>query len=78
MALATNKECEMSDYLTIEEIADDLQIPRRTIYYYMQKGDFPRTKNFGRHKRVHIDDYLAWQASRDIDSSKQVQLEEKK
>jgi excisionase family DNA binding protein len=54
----------MSDYLTIEEIADDLQIPRRTIYYFMQKGDFPKTRSFGRHKRVHIDDYLSWQASR--------------
>jgi excisionase family DNA binding protein len=54
----------MSNFLTIEEIADDLQIPRRTIYHFMQKGDFPETHKFGRHKRVHIDDYLKWQRER--------------
>lgn len=54
----------MSNFLTLEEIADDLQIPRRTIYYFMQKGDFPETHKFGRHKRVHIDDYVKWQRER--------------
>ena len=54
----------MSNFLTLEEIADDLQIPRRTIYYFMQKGDFPVTHKFGRHKRVHIDDYVKWQRER--------------
>lgn len=50
----------MSSYLTFQQIADNLQIPIRSIYQYNKQGVGPKTTKIGRHFRVLESDYEAW------------------
>lgn len=52
----------MSNWLTLQEIADELKIPLRTIQYYsVTDATFPSVYRFGkRHSRVTREDFTAW------------------
>lgn len=53
----------MDEWIRLEEIAQELKIPIRTIHYYKQQNGFPETYKFGkRHVRVKRDDYERWKA----------------
>ena len=46
--------------MTIEELAEDLQVKKRTVYDWVQKGKIPAIKTVGqwRFKREQIDVWL--------------------
>lgn len=50
----------MSRWYTFEGIAEELEIPLKTIYFYHERGDGPRVYKFGKHLRVLDEDFLAW------------------
>ena len=52
----------MGKWLTLRDVAEELQIPIRTIQYYSANdADFPRIYRFGkRHSRIERADYEAW------------------
>lgn len=50
----------MSRWYTFEAIAQELQIPLKTIYFYHEKGVGPRAHKFGKHLRVLDEDFLNW------------------
>lgn len=53
----------MDEWVRLDEIAQELKIPIRTIYYYKQQHGFPDTYKFGsRHIRVKKDAYEHWKA----------------
>jgi predicted DNA-binding transcriptional regulator AlpA len=49
--------------MKMTEVADEAQIPIRTIYYLNQMGRGPKTVSVGRHLRVRRSDYEAWLTS---------------
>lgn len=54
----------MSEWLSLSEIATDLNIPIRTIHFYRQRGDFPAYRFGKRTLRVRREDYDMWKAGR--------------
>ena len=53
------------DWLSLKQIASELQIPERTLHYYKSQGDFPEIFKFGaRHQRVRRADFERWVESR--------------
>ena len=48
-----------SRFITVEEIAAYLRIPKPTVYFMAQKGDIPAFK-IGRHWRFEKDAFDAW------------------
>ncbi len=54
----------MRKWLTFKEVAHELQIPLKSIYYYHYQGTGPKTSRYGRHLRVLEKDLIAWQKER--------------
>lgn len=50
------------DWMTLEEMAAELKVPRATLSVWRAKGDFPRSVRWGKHLRVLRDDFDAWVA----------------
>lgn len=46
--------------MTIEEVADFLRLPVRTLYYWRQSGDGPQPYKAGRHLRYKRSEVEAW------------------
>ena len=52
----------MNNWISLDDISDDLGISRRTINYYKNNDDFPPVYKFGkRNYRVKLHDYEMWQ-----------------
>lgn len=63
----------MSGWITLDDISNDLGIPRRTINFYKNKADFPPIYQFGkRHLRVKVSDYELWKTQKIINNKKVV------
>jgi hypothetical protein len=43
---------EMSRWYTFEEIAKELDIPLKSLYFYHESGNGPEVHKFGKHLRV--------------------------
>jgi excisionase family DNA binding protein len=54
-------EVYMFRYYTFEQIAQQLGIPLKTIYFYHKRGVGPRVHKFGKHLRVLESDFIQWQ-----------------
>jgi excisionase family DNA binding protein len=50
----------MNEYLSFNEIADDLGVPVRTVYFLNQQGKAPKAIKIGRTFRVSRMDYESW------------------
>lgn len=50
----------MNEYLSFNEIADDLGVPLRTVYFLNQQGKAPKAIKIGRTFRVSREDYESW------------------
>ena len=50
--------------LTLQQVADQLQIPAATLYYWRSTGDGPKSLRVGRYVRYRQDDLDAWIADR--------------
>ena len=46
--------------MKMADVADEAQIPIRTIYYLNQMGRGPKTVSIGRHLRVRVSDFREW------------------
>ena len=46
--------------MTFADVANESQIPIRTVYYLHQTGRGPQTVKLGRHFRVRRSDYEDW------------------
>ncbi len=51
-------------WIGIEELAEELGVPVRTIYAWRSKNQGPRGATFGKHVRFRRDDVDAWTESR--------------
>jgi predicted DNA-binding transcriptional regulator AlpA len=51
----------MFRYYTFEQIAQQLGIPLKSIYFYHKRGVGPRVHKFGKHLRVLESDFIQWQ-----------------
>jgi len=51
-------------WIGIEELAEELGVPVRTIYAWRSKNKGPRGATFGKHVRFRRDDVDAWTESR--------------
>lgn len=49
-----------SPLLSVQELADFLQVPMQTIYGWRKKGDGPKGLRIGRHLRFIYTDVLKW------------------
>jgi excisionase family DNA binding protein len=62
--MATTKDraetIKQSDWMTLDQIADELQVPKATLYVWRAKGDFPRSARCGKHVRVRRTDFDSW------------------
>jgi excisionase family DNA binding protein len=47
--------------LTIQEVADRLNVPTATIYGWNSRGTGPTYLKLGRHARYRLDDVVAWE-----------------
>jgi len=54
----------MQTWLTFSDIAEELNIPVKTIYLFHRNGQGPSSYRFGKHIRVNRSDYDAWRQSR--------------
>ncbi|MDQ3103704.1 MAG: helix-turn-helix domain-containing protein [Actinomycetota bacterium] len=50
----------MNEWLSLEQIADELCIPLRTLYAQRSRGVGPRGYRIGKHVRVRRADLEAW------------------
>jgi excisionase family DNA binding protein len=50
----------LSRLLTVQELADLLQVPAKTIYTWRYRGEGPPGVTVGRHLRFRADDVVAW------------------
>lgn len=48
------------EWLSLEQIAEELQVPLRTLYNQRSKGDGVKGYKIGRHVRVRRSDLNAW------------------
>jgi excisionase family DNA binding protein len=56
------------EWLTMEEVSEELKIPVRTVISFRQSGDFPPVYRFGhRHNRVKRSDFEAWKEAKSLD-----------
>jgi excisionase family DNA binding protein len=46
--------------LSIEDLADLLQVPKTTIYEWRYRGEGPRSIRVGKYVRFHPDDVAIW------------------
>ncbi len=49
-----------SEWLSLEQIADELGLPLRTLYARRSRGDGPRGYRIGKHVRVKRSDLETW------------------
>jgi excisionase family DNA binding protein len=56
-------------HLTIEELAERLDVPVRTIYWWNQIGKAPPRMKIGRGVRYRLADVLEWEQSRLVERS---------
>jgi excisionase family DNA binding protein len=49
-----------SRLLTVQELAELLQVPAKTIYTWRYKGVGPQAVRIGRHLRFRAEDVVAW------------------
>jgi predicted DNA-binding transcriptional regulator AlpA len=56
----------MSKWLSLQDVAVELQIPLRTIQYYRTRDEsFPAVYQFGkRHSRITREDFDAWKEAK--------------
>lgn len=52
------------EWLSLEQIADELGVPVRTLYAWRIKGTGPKGYRLGKHVRVRRSDFDAWIATR--------------
>jgi excisionase family DNA binding protein len=50
-----------SPWLTVEQVAERLQVPVKTVRYWRHLGTGPRAVRVGRFIRYHIDDLAKWE-----------------
>jgi excisionase family DNA binding protein len=50
-----------SPWLTRDEVADRLRVPKQTLAVWASKGTGPRFAKFGRHVRYRLTDVTAWE-----------------
>jgi hypothetical protein len=51
----------MRKWLSFKEVAEELQIPLKSLYQYHHNGQGPKTSRFGKHLRVLESDLIAWE-----------------
>ena len=51
-----------TDWLSLDDVADELGIPIRSVYAWRMQGKGPRGHRFGKHIRVKRADFEEWQA----------------
>ena len=56
----------MKVWLSLQEIAEELEIPVSSIYHYRRMGMGPKCYQFGKHVRVHIHDFIQWKEENQI------------
>jgi predicted DNA-binding transcriptional regulator AlpA len=52
----------MNGYMSFPQIAEDLGVPLRTIYFLNQQGQGPKAIKIGRTFRVAVEDYESWKS----------------
>lgn len=52
------------EWLSVDELADELGVPVRTVYQWRYKGTGPRAATFGRHVRFRRADVDSWAMQR--------------
>lgn len=52
----------LRNWLTADDLSDELDIPKQTIYRWRVEGKGPRAHKIGRHLRFSRDDVDAWLA----------------
>lgn len=50
----------LPDYLTIDELAEYLQVSKHTIYHWRQQGNGPSAVQFGKHLRFAREVVVRW------------------
>jgi len=50
----------ITEWLSLEEIADELGVPLRTLYAQRSRGIGPRGYKVGKHVRVRRSDFESW------------------
>lgn len=53
-------QAPLSRLMTVQELADLLQIPAKTIYAWRYKGEGPPGVSVGRHLRFRAEDVAVW------------------
>ncbi|WP_027343887.1 helix-turn-helix domain-containing protein [Hamadaea tsunoensis] len=56
----SRRSLPLAKMLTIDQLAELLQVPADTIYYWRTQGEGPRGHRIGRHVRFHEDDVREW------------------
>lgn len=56
----------MARWYTFDDISQELDIPKKTIYLYHERGDGPHVHKFGKHLRVLEVDFYNWQKSQEL------------
>ncbi len=54
------KNAAAQDWIGIEQLAEEIGVPVRTIYAWRSKGKGPRGATFGKHVRFKREDVDAW------------------
>jgi excisionase family DNA binding protein len=54
----------LGDYLTVDELAEYLQLSRETIYHWRLEGTGPKATKLGKHLRYSRANVEAWLKSR--------------
>lgn len=50
--------------MKLSDVAEEAQLPVRTVYYLHQSGNGPKTVRLGRHLRVRRSDFESWITTR--------------
>lgn len=51
---------EETQLMKLSDVAEEAQLPIRTVYYLHQSGKGPKTVHLGRHLRVRRSDFESW------------------
>ena len=54
---------EDSPWLTVDQVAERLQVPVQTVRYWRHLGTGPRAKRIGRFIRYSVEDLREWERS---------------
>ena len=58
----------MKEFLTIDEMSNELKVPLKSLYFYFETVSRPKTYRFGKHIRVTREDFNTWVETCCIDS----------